>query len=204
MRSRAAGLRWAESRSPTDGRNTSLAPWERARSRPGSAAIRQATRQAARWPANSSRRCSRLGIRTSRAGSSRPVITARSASSAPMSCPASSGRVPADLAAEAGDHLGQPVRRVRMAGAVLGVAMQREIGKHDAEALRQRRHDRLPLAVREAERMQAARARGRCPSPGRRRGRRRGGDRAAAASAGSSSSGSPRGGQERRAPTLRH
>ena len=68
MRSRAAGLRCAESRSPTDGRNTSLAPCESTRSSPGSAPGAADGRHSRPLPANSSRRCSRLGISTSRVG----------------------------------------------------------------------------------------------------------------------------------------
>ena len=37
------------------------------------------------------------------------------------------------VATEAGDDIGQPVRRVGMAGAVLGVAVQRQIGKDEAK-----------------------------------------------------------------------
>ena len=51
---------------------------------------------------------------------------------------------------EAGQQLGQPVRRVRVARAVLGRAVQRQVGQHDAIAVRELVDDRLPLAVGEA------------------------------------------------------
>ena len=63
-------------RSPIDGRNMSFAPWASIRSRPGSAAARQAPRHSARFPCCSSRRCRRLGISTRRDGVRRPVVTA--------------------------------------------------------------------------------------------------------------------------------
>ena len=71
-----------------------------------------------------------------------------------MSWPATIERGPPTSRAEAGDHLGEPVRAVRVARAVLGVAVQRQIGQHDPEALGQRLDDRLPLAVRQSERVQ--------------------------------------------------
>jgi hypothetical protein len=36
-----------------------------------------------------------------------------------------------------------------VAGAILGVAVQRQVGDHNAVALGQRRYDRLPLAMGE-------------------------------------------------------
>ena len=68
---------------------------------------------------------------------------------------------PHGLAAEPRHHLGQPVGRVGVAWAVLGVAVQRQIGQHHPEPRRQRRHDRLPLAVRQPQRVQQ-----RQPGPG--------------------------------------
>jgi hypothetical protein len=59
-----------------------------------------------------------------------------------------------DLGAEPRDHLGQPLRRIAVARAILGVAVQRQVGQHDAKATGQGRHDRLPLAMRETERVQ--------------------------------------------------
>ncbi|MBA3328913.1 MAG: hypothetical protein H0T43_11490, partial [Solirubrobacterales bacterium] len=57
---------------------------------------------------------------------------------------------PADLAAERRHDLGQPVQRVGVARAVLGVAMQRQVGQHEAEAVAQVLDERRELAVRQA------------------------------------------------------
>ena len=46
------------------------------------------------------------------------------------------------------------VGRVRVARAVLGVAVQRQVGQHEPEAVGQLLHQRLPLAVREQRRVQ--------------------------------------------------
>jgi hypothetical protein len=54
---------------------------------------------------------------------------------------------PERVAAEAGDHVGQPVRRVRVARPVLGVAVEWKVGKDEPKAVRELLHDRLPLAV---------------------------------------------------------
>ena len=43
---------------------------------------------------------------------------------------------PEHLGGEARDHVGEPVRRVGVARALLGVAVQRQVGQHDAEAVR--------------------------------------------------------------------
>src|SRR5947209_6517084 len=59
-----------------------------------------------------------------------------------------------DLAAEAAEDLGEPCRRVRVTRTVLGVAVKREIGQHDAEAPRECVYGRLPLAMSETERVQ--------------------------------------------------
>ena len=61
---------------------------------------------------------------------------------------------PAHLAAEAGHHLGDPVGRVGVARAVLGVAVQRQVGQHEPEAVGELLDQRLPLAVREQGRVQ--------------------------------------------------
>ena len=45
-------------------------------------------------------------------------------------------------------------RRVRVARAVLGVAVQRQVGQHEPEAVAELLDERLPLAVREAGRVQ--------------------------------------------------
>ena len=91
---------------------------------------------------------------------------------------AAAGR--ATSTAERGHHLGEPVERVRVARAVLGVAVQRQVGQHEPEAVAEVLDDRLPLAVAEERRVQRARAPARCPPRGRRRARRRGGGRGAA------------------------
>jgi hypothetical protein len=70
---------------------------------------------------------------------------------------------PDHLLAEAGQHVDHPVDRVGMAWAVLGVAVQGQVREHDAEAGRKRVHDRLPLAVRQPERVQEHERR---PGPG--------------------------------------
>ena len=53
------------------------------------------------------------------------------------------------LHAEGGEHLREPVQGVGVARAVLGVAVQREVGQDDAEAVGEVLDDRLELAVRE-------------------------------------------------------
>jgi len=53
------------------------------------------------------------------------------------------------LAREAAEHLGEPVERVRVAGVILGVAVQRQVGQDDAKAVGERVDGRLPLLVRE-------------------------------------------------------
>ena len=61
---------------------------------------------------------------------------------------------PGGLHAEGGDDLGQPVQRVGVARAVLGVAVQRQVGEDQAVAIGQRLDDRLELAVAEQRRVQ--------------------------------------------------
>jgi Na+-driven multidrug efflux pump len=82
------------------------------------------------------------------------VCTARSRISAPDVVAADQRPRPAHLAAEAGDHLGHPVRRVRVPRAVLGVAVQRQVGQHEAEAIGQLLDQRLELAVGQQRRVQ--------------------------------------------------
>ena len=53
------------------------------------------------------------------------------------------------LGAEATEHLGEPVERVGVAGMVLGVAVQRQVREHHAEAVGERIDGRFPLLVRE-------------------------------------------------------
>ena len=64
-----------------------------------------------------------------------------------------------DLGAEAGEDVGEPVQRVRVARAVLGVAVQRQVGEDDAEAVDEVLHDGLELAVREERGVQEDEAR---------------------------------------------
>ena len=80
-----------------------------------------------------------LGSSTSCAGVSGPRATARSASCAPTPCPATARARPARVVQEAGEHLGQPLRRVGVVRTVLAVAVQRQVGQHDAVAVRERR-----------------------------------------------------------------
>ena len=58
------------------------------------------------------------------------------------------------LGAEAAEHLGEPVERVGVAGPRLGVAVQRQVGQHDAKAVGELLDRRLPLLVREQPRVQ--------------------------------------------------
>ena len=67
--------------------------------------------------------------------------------------PGEQGPGASDLAAKAGDHLGEPVRGVRVARPVLGIAVKREVGQHDPKARGQLAHDRLPFPVRQPQRM---------------------------------------------------
>ena len=94
---------------------------------------------------------------------SRPSAIARSASSAPTSWPATSGRGPHVSCRKPASTSVSHSRRVRMLRAVLGVAVQRQVGQHDAIAVRERVHDRLELAVREPLRVQQRQRR---PGPG--------------------------------------
>ena len=70
---------------------------------------------------------------------------------------------PARVGEEAREHVGQPLRRVRVARTVLGVAVQRQVRQHDAVAVRERLDHRLELAVGQPLRMQE---RERRPRPG--------------------------------------
>ena len=58
------------------------------------------------------------------------------------------------VAAESGDHIGQPIRRVGMAGAVLGVAVEGKVREHEPKAVGQLFHHGLELAVAEPGRVQ--------------------------------------------------
>ena len=161
-RSRAAGFPRAVSCSPHAGGKASRAPCETARSSPGTAATRTARpstrsrRGRSGWP------CIGLGISTSLsgrelAGGDRVQQDLRAGVVAADQRPR-----PARLAHEAGHHLGQPVRRVGMARAVLRVAVQRQVGQHEPVAVAELLHHRLPLAVREQPRVQQ---RQRAPRP---------------------------------------
>ena len=183
IRSRAAGLPRAVSPSPRSGRNAS---WRRVRRRgrgPGTpgrarrarhapcAPLRAPARGAGGWA--SARGARRQPRRSSprAAGSRRPARARRRAAAARTS------------AQNAGHHLGEPVERVRVARPVLGVAVQRQVGQHDAEAVGEVLDDRLELAVGEQRASAGARAPARSRPRGRRRARRRGGGRGAASSA---------------------
>jgi hypothetical protein len=61
---------------------------------------------------------------------------------------------PGGLKTERGDDLRQPVDRVRVARAILGVAVQREVGEDQPVAQGQVLDDRLELAVAEQRRVQ--------------------------------------------------
>ena len=58
------------------------------------------------------------------------------------------------LARETGEHIGEPVLRVGVVRALLGVAVQRQVGQHDAEAVGELLDNRLELLVREHRRVQ--------------------------------------------------
>ena len=115
-------------------------------------ARRIATPRSARSRAG--RRCSAFGISTSRPGVSwRAGDGAQQDQRADLVAADERPR-PAGVAAEAGEHLGEPLRRVGVARAVLGVAVQRQVGQHEPEAVGELLDQRLPLAVREQLRVQ--------------------------------------------------
>ena len=152
-RSRAAGLRRRGQPVAEAGSHHQATACESARSKPGTAAPRDAARPARSRRERSGARCRQLGMSTSRPGARRPSAIARSSSTAPASWPPTSGRGPHTSAQEAGQHLAEPLRRVRVARAVLGVAVQRQVGQHDAVAVRELVDHRLPLPVRESHRV---------------------------------------------------
>jgi hypothetical protein len=51
------------------------------------------------------------------------------------------------LGGEPAEHLGEPVERVGVTRAILGVAVERQVGEHDAEAVGELLDGRLPLLV---------------------------------------------------------
>ena len=57
------------------------------------------------------------------------------------------------LGGEPAEHLCEPVERVRVARAILGVTVEWQVGEHHAEAIGERLDGRLPLLVREQRRM---------------------------------------------------
>jgi hypothetical protein len=59
------------------------------------------------------------------------------------------GPWPEHLGGEATENLGEPVQGVEMAGAVLGITVERKIGKDHTEAVGQLLDGRLPLLVGE-------------------------------------------------------
>jgi len=61
---------------------------------------------------------------------------------------------PEHLTAEGADDLGEPRARVGMPRAILGVAVQRQVGKHDPVAIGELLDDRLELLVGEHRRVQ--------------------------------------------------
>src|SRR6185295_20288673 len=69
------------------------------------------------------------------------------------------------LEAERGHHLGKPRERVGVARAVLGVAVEREVGEDEPEAVAEVLDDRLPLLVAEERRVQEHEARPRAGLP---------------------------------------
>ena len=180
-RSRAAGSRArAERARRARAGSAARAPWHQRAVEARHAADARAARQRRHVAASLGGRCRRLGISTSRAGRSGAELERAQqdlARRAPW--PPTSGRGPRDLDAEAGDDLGQPVERVGVARAVLGVAVQRQVGEHDAVAVREALDERLNSRWLSSAECQGQPP-GRCPSRGRRRARRRGGGRGAA------------------------
>ena len=148
-----------------------------ARSAPGTTAARTTT-----LPAFSSPLRGRLGVhRSSAAGPACDGLPDR-----PQRSPAARaarrrrGRPPSGCGPQvscrnADEQLGQPLRRVRVVRAVLAVAVQRQVGQHDAVAVRELVDDRLELAVGEPLRVQQRQRRARFRPRGTRSARRRGG-----------------------------
>ena len=93
---------------------------------------------------------------------------------------------PAHVAAEARHHLRHPVRRVGMVGAVLGVAVQRQVREHEPEAVARAPPPAAPTRGARAASSAAARAGVPCRPRGRRPACRRGGGRGAASTRGRS------------------
>ena len=121
---------------------------------PGSAPARAPTRQPGAPAAAPGARCRRLGIRTSALGR-QPRRRDRVQQDLGAEAVAADERArAADLAAERRHHVGEPVERVRVARAVLGVAVQRQVGQDHAEAVVEVLDDRLELAVAQAQRVQ--------------------------------------------------
>ncbi len=90
-----------------------------------------------------------MGISTSRAGRTRSLSTACSSDLGAGVVAGEQRARPEHLGGEPAEHLGEPVERVGMARAVLGVAVQRQVGEHDAEAVGEPLDGGLPLLVGE-------------------------------------------------------
>ena len=149
-RSRAAGLERALSRTPRVGPQRDA---RAVRQRAVEAGHRADARDAppARPTCGPRRRggAAASACRMSRAGACAAARRARRTSSRAELVAADERPRAADVRAEAGDDLGQPVRRVRVARAVLGVAVQRQVGQHDAVAVLEALDERRQLAVAE-------------------------------------------------------
>ena len=150
-RTRSRGLGFAARASactPRSGRNAARAPWE------SSAVEARAPRRARATTPPRRARAAALGRAVQAVGISDEPRRARArarcvprAAGSPRRARAraTSGRGAADLVAEPGHHVGEPVERVGVARAVLGVAVQRQVGQHDAEAVGEVLDDRLEL-----------------------------------------------------------
>src|SRR4051795_12299669 len=174
-RPRAAGFARALSFGPSSGRNTRRAPWLRNRASPGAAAARgawlgaeQAPGAVAEEPVEPGRgggarghppdgaqrgalgrAVQAVGHEHELAGLQRPGLDRAQEDLGAEVVAADERARPGGVRAERRHHLGEPLQRVRVARAVLGVPVQRQVGEHDAEAVGQVLGDRLPLAVAE-------------------------------------------------------
>ena len=152
------------------------------RSRPGTAAALGDRAPAPAGPARCGAACRRLDISTRRAGSQAAGSRGAQEQVGPEVVAADERSRAEHVPAEAGEDVGQPVGRVGVARAVLGVAVSGKVGQHDPEAVGQVADRRLELLVASARPSAAAPAAARCPPRGRRPARRRGGGRGAASS----------------------
>ena len=115
-----------------------------------------ARRRARRRAAGRARRgaCMRLGMSTSRRGEGCSRATASQQDLRPGVVAADQRPRPEHLRGEPGHHLGEPVERVGVVRAILGVAVQRQVRQHDAEAVGEMLDGRLELLVGEHRRVQ--------------------------------------------------